>query len=186
MKEFLSKIYGVENDILEEYISFWTPYSVPKNTIMTWKGDTERYMYFVLDGIQKSYYTTNNKEHIIAFTYSPSFSGIPESFLNQSPSNYYLTTITDSKFLRISFEKHEELMLKYRAIERLFRKATEMLLIDTLNRYHELMAFDIETRFRSFMARSPHLLQMVSQKDLASYLRIDSTNFSKLLGTVRI
>ena len=186
MKEFLSKIHTVENNILEEYLSHWTEYSVKKNTIMTWKGDTERYMYFVLDGIQKSYYSNKNKEHIIAFTYSPSFSGIPESFLNQSPSNYFLTTITDSKFLRISFEKHQELMAKHRSIETLFRKATEYLLIDILNRYYELMAFDIETRFINFTTRSPHLLQMVSQKDLASYLRIDPSNFSKLLGTVKI
>lgn len=186
MKEFLSKIHSVEDAILEEYLSFWTEYSVPKKTIMTCKGDTERYMYFVLDGIQKSYYLNEDKEHIIAFTYSPSFSGIPESFLNQSPSNYFLTTITDSKFLRISFKKHQELMSKHRSIETLFRKATEFLLIDTLNRYYELMAFDIETRFRKFTTRSPHLLQMVSQKDIASYLRIDPTNFSKLLGTVKI
>lgn len=186
MKEFLSKIHTVENDILEEYISNWTEYSVPKNTIITWKGDTERYMYFVLSGIQKSFYSNNNKEHIIAFTYSPSFSGIPESFLNQTPSNYFLATITESKFLRISFEKHQELMSKHRSIETLFRKATEFLLIDTLNRYFELMAFDIETRFRNFTTRSPHLLQMVPHKDIASYLRIDPSNFSKLLGKVRI
>ena len=186
MKEFLSKIHAVEDIILEEYLSYWTEYSVPKNTIMTFEGDTERYMYFVLKGIQKSYYLNENKEHIIAFTYSPSFSGIPESFLNQSPSNYFLTTITHSKFLRISFKKHQDLMSKHRSIETLFRKATEFLLIDTLNRYYELMAFDIETRYRNFTTRSPHLLQMVSQKDIASYLRIDPTNFSKLLGTVKI
>jgi CRP-like cAMP-binding protein len=186
MKEFLSKVHPVDNHILEEYLSSWTEYVVPKNTIMTWEGDTERYMYFVLEGVQKSYYVNNGKEHVIAFTYAPSFSGIPESFLNQSPSKYFLKTITESKFLRISFEQHQELMLKHRSIETLFRKATELLLIDTLNRYYELMAFDIETRFRNFTSRSPHLLQMVSQKDLASYLRIDSSNFSKLLGKVKI
>lgn len=186
MKEYLTKIQSVENAIIEEYLSFWTEYSVAKNTIMTWEGSTERYLYFVLSGIQKSYYPSDNKENIIAFTYPPSFSGIPESFLTQTPSKYFLKTITESKFLRISFEKHQELMLKHRSIETLFRKATELLLIDTLNRYHELMAFDIETRFRNFTTRSPHLLQMVSQKDLASYLRIDPSNFSKLMGKVKI
>lgn len=186
MKEFLAQIHTVEPHILEEYLSYWTEYSVPKNTIMTWEGDTERYMYFVTEGIQKSYYVNGNKEHIIAFTYSPSFSGIPESFLSQSPSKYFLKTITKSTFLRISFERHQELMSKHRPLETLFRKATEALLIDVLNRYYGLMAFDIETRFKQFTSRSPHLLQMVSQKDLASYLRIDPTNFNKLLGTVKI
>ena len=153
---------------------------------MTAEGETERYMYFVQEGIQKSYYLNGSKEHIIAFTYPPSFSGVPESFLTQTPSKYYLETITDSRFLRLSFENHRQLMERHRPIETLFRKATEGFLVGMMHRYYELMAFDIETRFRTLVARSPHLINRVSQKDLASYLRIDATNFSKLLRTVRI
>ncbi len=186
MKIFLSQIHPIEDDVIDEYLSHWEEYALPKNTIMTAQGKTERYMYFVLEGVQKSYYLNNGKEHIIAFSYPPSFSGIPESFLSQTPSKYFLTTLTDSKFLRISFDKHQELMELHRPIETLFRKATELLLIGTLNRYYELMAFDIETRFTNFVKRSPHLLNMISQKDLSSYLRIDSSNFSKLISKVKI
>lgn len=186
MKAFLSKIHPINNDILEEYISHWTPYSVPKKTILTAPGDTQRYWYYVLDGIQKSYYLTDKKQHIIAFTYSPSFTGIPESFFTQMPSKYFLETITDSQFLRISYDKHQQLMHEHREIETLFRKATEYLLIGVLERYYELMAFDIETRFKTFVQRSPHLLSMIAQKDLAAYLRIDATNFSKLINSIRI
>lgn len=186
MKEFLNNIHKVPDDVLAEYLSHWTPYQLPKKTIMTAPGEQERYWYFVQSGIQKSYYLTKGKQHIIAFTYPPSFSGIPESLFTQTPSKYYLETITDSQFLRIPYEKHEALMAEHRAIETLFRKATEFFLVGMLERYYELMAFDIETRFKTFVKRSPHLLTMVAQKDLASYLRIDSTNFSKLINSIRI
>ena len=186
MKSFLSTIYKVDEHILEEYISHWTPYEVPKKHIMTAPGETERYMYFVLEGIQKSYYLNGNKQHLIAFAYPPSFSGIPESFFTQTPSKYFLETISDSKFIRLSFEKHQQLMKEHRAIETLFRKATELLLAGVIQRQHEIMAFDIETRFRMFVKRSPHLLNMVPQKDIAAYLRIDSTNFSKLMNRIKI
>lgn len=186
MKSFLSQIHKVEDTILDEYISYWSEYVVPKKTIMTVPGQTERYWYFVIEGIQKSYYLNEDKEHVIAFTYSPSFSGIPESFFVQKPSKYYLQTITESKFIRISFEKHQQLMKEHREIETLFRKATEQILIGVLERYYQLMAYDIETRFKSFTKRSPHLLRTIPQKDLASYLRIDATNFSKLINTVHI
>lgn len=186
MKKFLSKIHPVSEEILNEYISHWGEYIAPKRTIMTAPGETERYMYFVLDGIQKSYYLNDDKQHIIAFTYPPSFSGIPESFLIQAPSKYFLETISDSTFLRISFEKHQQLMRDYREIETLFRKATEFFLIGMVQRHYELMAFNIHERFKTFTQRSPHLLNMVPHKDLASYLRIDSTNFSKLLNNVKI
>ncbi|MEO1051773.1 MAG: cyclic nucleotide-binding domain-containing protein [Bacteroidota bacterium] len=186
MKEFLSNIHPVPDDILDEYITHWKPYKLSKKAIITAPGQTERYFYYVVEGIQKAYYLNNDKQHVMAFTYSPSFSGIPESFFTQTPSKYYLETITDSQFLRITFERHQEMMQKHREIETLFRKGTEFLLIGMMERYYELMAFDIESRFKSFVKRSPHLLQIISQKDLASYLRIDSTNFSKLMNSVRI
>ncbi|MEX2484762.1 MAG: cyclic nucleotide-binding domain-containing protein [Brumimicrobium sp.] len=186
MKEFLNKIAPIDQEILDEYISHWTEYNVPKRTIMTAPGETERYMYFVLDGIQKSYYLSEEKQHVIAFTYPPSFSGIPESFLTQTPAKYFLETINDSSFLRISYEKHQQLMQEHREIETLFRKAAELFLIGMIERHYELMAFDINERFKAFAQRSPHLFSLVAHKDLASYLRIDSTNFSKLFNTVKI
>ena len=186
LSTFLSQIHPVDHKILNEYISHWSTYSISKKTIMTAPGEMERYWYFVLEGVQKSYYLNGDKEHVIAFTYNPSFSGIPESFFQQEPSKYYLEAITESRFLRISFDKHQQLMREHRQIETLFRIAIEKILFGLLDRYYELMALDIETRFKSFTARSPHLLQMVSQKDLASYLRIDPTNFSKLMNSIHI
>lgn len=171
---------------MEEYVGHWSVYTVPKKTIMTAPGSTEKHMYFVLEGVQKSYYLFSDKAHVIAFSYPPSFSGIPESFLSQTPANYYLETLRESTFLRISFEKHQQMMEKYRPIETLFRKATEMVLVGTLVRQYEGLALDMKSRFEKFVKRSPHLLQMVPHKDIASYLRIDATNFSKLYNSVKI
>lgn len=186
MKRFLRHIHPVEEEILDYYLSHWRAYQLPKKTVMTAPEETERYMYFVREGIQKSYYLHEDKQHIIAFTYPPSFSGIPESFLTQTPSRYFLETITDSTFLRISFDKHQELMQEHREIETLFRKATELILVGLVQRHYELMAYDMEQRFSSFANRSPHLFQLVSHKDLASYLRMDPTNFSKLFNSIKI
>lgn len=187
MKDYLSQIHTVDNDILDTYLSHWKEYSLPKKTFMTKAGETEKYLYYVLEGVQKSYYQAEDgKQHIIAFTYPPSFTGVPESFFNQSPSRYFLETIKDSKFLRIPFETHQKLMQEYREIETLYRKTLEKFLEGIIQRQHELLAFDMETRFRIFVKRSPHLLQMVSQKDLASYLRIDASNFSKLINRINI
>ena len=182
----LRKIHPVEDAILDQYISHWDRCVFPKKTIITSEGNTEKYLYFIQEGIQKSYYLNDGKEHIIAFAYAPSFSGIPESFFTQTPSKYFLETITDSKMLRISFLNHQKLMEQYRPIETLFRKTTELFLMGVIQRHHELMAFNIETRFRIFAKRSSHLFNMIPHKDLASYLRINPTNFSKLLGKVKI
>lgn len=186
LKKFLTSSNNVPDDILNEYVSHWKEYSLPKKTVMTAPGQTEEYLYFILEGVQKSYYLHNDKFYVIAFTYAPGFSGIIDSVLTGQPSKYYLETISDSRFIRIPVSTHEKLIEKHRSLETMYRKYNEQVLVGLLNRYFELMAYDIERRFTSFVKRSPHLLSMVSQKDLASYLRIDATNFSKLINSVRI
>lgn len=176
----------IDNATLKAYVDCWSEKTYSKKTILTEAGQTQRELYFILEGIQKSYYLNDGKAHVIAFTYSPSFSGIPESFFTQTPSQYYLETITDTRLLRISYQKHMEMLEGHRSIETLFRVLTEQILFGFVHRHYELMAFDIETRFKSFLQRSPHLLNQVPHKDLASYLRIDASNFSKLLGKVKI
>lgn len=182
----MSDIHQVEDNILDDYISLWKEYSAPKRHIMTAPGQTEKYCYYVKEGIQKSYSMVNDKQHIIAFAYAPSLSGVPDSFFTQTPSKFFLETITASQFLRISYQAHDKFMQENREIETLFRKALELFLVGEIQRHHELLAHGMEKRFTDFVKRSPHLLQLIPQKDLASYLKIDSTNFSKLINSIRI
>ena len=74
----------------------------------------------------------------------------------------------------------------HRDLDTFFRKLTENYLRGIIQRLYEVMALPIEERFTLFVKRSPHLLQMVPQKDLAAYLRIDPTNFSKLINRIKI
>ena len=186
LKESLNHIHPIPESVFEEYFSYWKEVDFKRKELLTREGQTEKYLYYVLEGIQRSYYITKGKEHVIAFTYPPSFSGMPESFITQSPSHYHLECLTDSRFIRISYSDHQKMMQKHREVETLFRIGTEKLLIGILQRHYELLAYDIEERFKAFTSRSPHLLNMVSQKHLASYLRIDPSNFSRLLGKVNI
>lgn len=186
IKIFLNQIYPLDGRVMDKLLNAYDEKEFKRKDILTSEGQTEKYMYFVLEGIQRSYYIKEDKEHVIAFTYPPSFSGIPESFITQTPSKYYLECITDSKMLRLSYENLYRLMDEEREIERLFRKATEMVLVGFIHRHYELMAYNIEERFKAFAERSPHLFGMVPHKYLASYLGMNATNFSKLLGKVKL
>ncbi len=186
IKEYLDKIYEVDEEILLKYFSYWKEENYPAKTILTATGETQKDMYFILEGVQKSYQITKSKEHIVEFTYFPSFSGIPDSFLTQTPSKYYLETISKTRLLKLSFEKHQELMKEFREIETLFRKLTELILFSIIDRHYEQISLDMKSRFISNLNKRPELLNLVSQKDLASYLSIDPTNLSKLINSVKI
>ncbi len=156
-----------------------------KKEYITTPGQIQRDLYFVKKGVQMSFFESESKTHVIAFTYKPSLCAIPESFQFQKPSKYFLTCLTDSEFDYISFDELQSLFEQSQQIERLFRKMTEAVLAGMINRHMELHSLTIEERFKAFCQRSPHLLQLVPHKYIASYLGIDSTNFSKLFNTVK-
>jgi len=157
-----------------------------KNEIIVLPGQVQQHLYFVKSGVQMSYFESENKQHVIAFTYSPGFCAIPESFLFQKPSSYSLISLTHSEMDYISFYELEEIFNQLPAAERLFRKMTEFVLAGMINRHIELKALNMEERFKTFCQRSPHLLQLVPHKYIASYLDIDATNFSKLFNSIKI
>ncbi len=187
LKTFLNKIYPLSETDLEAFTSNWQTITVKRKTILTAAGETERYLYFVLEGLQRAFYLgDNNKEATIVFTYPPSFSGVADSFLTQTPSLYFLETISASRFLRISYDEIQQLIHRYPNIQNLIFKATAFALKGALDRQIELQCFTNEQKFRILLKRSPHILNLVPHKYLASYLGMDATNFSKLLASVRI
>jgi len=157
-----------------------------KGELIITPGDIQRELYFVKSGVQMSYHETDSKVHVIAFTYAPNLCAIPESFSFQVPSKYYLTNLTDSEMDYIRFEDLQQVFDQSTQIERMFRIITETILAGMINRHIELHSETIKQRYKSFCNRSPHLLQLVPHKFIASYLGIDPTNFSKLYNKVKI
>lgn len=156
-----------------------------KGSFITVPGQIQREVFFVKSGIQMSYFDADHKTHVIAFTYPPNLCAIPESFSFQTPSKYFLTCLTDCEFDYLTFDELQKLFEQSQQIERLFRRITEAVLAGMINRHIELHSMTIEERYKTFCRRSPHLLQLVPHKHIASYLGIDHTNFSKLLNSVR-
>lgn len=170
----------------EKLTSLLNSVSHKKEDVLVRPGQIQRNIYFVKKGVQFSYFETEKKHHVIAFTYPPGLCAIPESFSLQQPSRYYLQCLTDSEFDYLSYETLQRLFDDSHALERLFRQITEVVLSGVINRHMELQTLSIEQRFKSFAQRSPHLFQVVPHRLLASYLHIDPSNFSKLYNSVKI
>ncbi len=187
LKKFVQQIHPLAEEDLGKFTDPWQPLTVKRKTILTAAGETERYLYFVIEGLQRAYFIgDDNKEATIVFTYPPSFSGVADSFLTQTPSLYFLETITASQFLRISFDEIDQLAKSSMPVQRLLFKATAFALKGALMRHVELQCYSNEEKFKTLMKRSPHILNLVPHKYIASYLGMDATNFSKLLANVRI
>lgn len=187
LKTYLTKLYPLAEAELDAFANDWQPVTVKRKTILTAAGETERYLYFVVEGVQRAFYLgDDHREATIVFTYPPSFSGVADSFLTQTPSAYFLETLTASRLLRISYEEIQQRILQFPRIQQFLFTVTSFALKGALERHIELQCFSNEEKFKTLLRRSPHILNLVPHKYLASYLGMDATNFSKLLTTVRI
>jgi CRP-like cAMP-binding protein len=187
LRKVVQAIHPISESDWEAFSAIWQPFEAKRKVILTQEGTVEKYVYFVLSGIQRAYSVgEDGREVTLVFTYPYSFSGVADSFLLQMPSRYYFETLSPSTFLRASFRDLDDLMLKNHSIERMLRLAISHTLSGVLVRQIELQSYSAEERFRTLLKRSGHVLNMISHKYLASYLGMDATNFSKLLATVKV
>ena len=187
LQQTVFAIHPLSPEEWEGFSKIWEPLQVKRKEILTAPGETERHLYFVVDGVQRAFYQDDEqKETTLVFSYPPSFSGIVDSFLLQQPSRYYLETLTASRFLRTDHNQLEEQIQRFPVLDKWMRKALSYIVAGLLERQIELTSFSAEQKFRVLLQRSPHVLQLIPHKYLASYLGLDPATFSKLMSSVRI
>jgi len=187
LRNFIAAVYPLPLMDMEAFLSIWEPFQAKRKTLLSREGEKERHLYFVIEGIQRVFYTGDDeRDATIVFTYPPSFSGVADSFLTQTSSRFSCETLTPSSFLKTDFNQFDGLMKVHHEIERMIRILTNHAFSGVLHRIVETQCFTAEEKFRSLFARSPHLLNLVPHKYIASYLGVDATNFSKMLAKIRI
>jgi CRP-like cAMP-binding protein len=183
--QWLSAIHplsGVETEALAAHIS---ECHYPKGRILLHAGDVQKDLFLVYQGVQMAVSESGRGTHVMAFTYPPGLCAVPGSFPMQRPSSHSIVCLTDSRLGRLSHGHLTALYDRFPAVERLFRKLTEQVLAGVIDRHLEFHTLPIQERYVRFCNRSPHLLQVVPHRYIASYLGMDHTNFSKLYNTVR-
>lgn len=187
LRQTSEKICPLPDVVWADFSKIWQPFEARRKTELTAAGDTERYLYFVLEGIQRAYFLGDDgREATLVFMYPPSFAGVADSFLLQKPARYFFETLTPSAFLRTTFSQLDEQMRRHLALQTMILRAVSLALEGALSRQIELQSFSSEQKFRALLARSPHILSMIPHKYLASYIGVDATNFSKFLNSIRV
>ena len=186
LKQLVQTIYPLPEKDLVEFASVWQPFSAKRKVLLTLAGQTEHYLYFVVEGVQRVYYLDQQgREATVVFSYPPSFGGVVDSFFVQQPSRYCYETLTPSVFLRAPFSSLQAVMQHNPAIETMIRLGITHTLSGVLERLVEVQCYSSVDKFRSLLQRSPHILQLVPHKYLANYIGVDPTNFSKFINTIK-
>lgn len=164
---------------------FWSLRSFPRGSFVSAAGRVERHFYIVASGVQRMYVEHDGSEVCIGFSYDGSWSGDYDSFLRQRPGRFQVQAVTDSTLWGIARPDLQELYDRSAIMDRFGRLILEELFAGRATREVEQLTLSAEERYRRFITRSPHLLQLVPQKDIASYLRMTPETFSRLRAKVK-
>lgn len=186
LKQQLNAFYPLPEDVLDAVVAPWEEIVVKRKTMLTKAGSTEQYLYLVLEGVQHAVCESGNKEATLVFSYPYSFSGILDSFLTQQSATCRLETITHSRLLRIHYQQLMKLVQAYPVLDQWLWKSLALVLKGTLERQAELLLAGAEEKFTALLRRSPQVLNLIPHKYLASYIGVDASTFSKMLGSVRV
>lgn len=171
----------------DDFKMIWKPFSAKRKEVITYTGQTEKYLYYVTEGVQRVYYyDEQGREATVVFTYAPSFGGVLDSLILEKPSRYTYETLTPSNFLRANAMDLFKLMDTKPLIQKVVIKGLSETISGMMERMVQLQCFTSEDKFRTLLKRSPHILQLVPHKYLANYIGIDPTNFSKMINKVKI
>lgn len=187
LRQLIEAIHPLNERDWMAFAALWQPFRAGRKEILTAAGAQEKYLYFVLEGVQRVYYFDEaGREATLVFTYPPSFGGVLDAMMLQQPSKYVYETLTASAFLRAPYRDVDALMRSSNDIATAIRIGLVSALSGLLERLAEVQCFSSEDKFRKLLQRSPHILQLVPHKYLANYLGIDPSNFSKLINRIRI
>ena len=169
----------------EEMKTHFIQKKLKKDAIITAERQTEKYLYFIKQGVVRKYYLVNGIEYNIDFRFENQFVSSYASFLTQQPSAIFLEAIEDVTLLAIKFKSLQELYRISKSGERLGRLYAEELFIEKKIREAALMIQSPKERYINLLTQKPHWIKRVPLYMIASYLNITPETLSRVRKKIK-
>ena len=165
----------------EALVAAWNkPISLRRGELLVQRGQVERNLYFVREGLMRIYYPTETEEICVGFAYPPSMVCSFPSFVQGTASEYCIQALRRTELLGISKADFTALLELLPNIARFWREELEKVLVGRIDREIDLLLPEPERRLERLLRRSPHIFQLVPRKYIASYLRMTPETLSRL------
>lgn len=144
-------------------------------------GDVCEYFYFVVRGCLRLYMVDNKGVyHILQFATENYWILDLTSFHKKKPAILNIDALEDTVVLRISHADLIDLYLKAPKFDRIFRVLLENHFMLQQQRMTQLFSSTAEERYQLFLETYPHLLNRLSQVQIASYLGVTPEFLSRI------
>lgn len=150
-----------------------------KNELLLKEGEICKSIFFISEGICKSYLYLEGNEINTAFYFENDFATNIASLRNSTKSEYNIKAC--EKVIAVSIDK-EKLLAAYsqsHQIETFGRKVLELIMANQIEHADSFKILTPQQRYDRLVAKQPDLLQRISLTQIASYLGISRETLSR-------
>lgn len=179
--DFLLALIPFTREELQDILSHFEQENVAKNTMLIRQGEICHHLYFVEEGMGRSYYLKDDGKEITQWFFGVGkFMTSVDSFFQQSPSLYYLETLEDTILYSISKDNMDLLFQKYHKMEQLGRLVSIEMLTKVVNKLNAIQFQTARERYDYMLAEFPDISHRVSLGHIASYLGMTQETLSRI------
>jgi CRP-like cAMP-binding protein len=177
---FFNKLSPLEEGATKDLLSSLKTKTFKKGDLLLKEGTVCKHLYFIDQGLVKTFFYKNKKEFIMRFFQEHVIFSILESYLTKSPSRFMIMALEPTTVTYISQSDMDRLCTKYHCVETLFRKLISISSVNMMKRISILLEDNATERYNHFVAENNALLQRISLGDLACYLGITQVSLSRI------
>lgn len=177
---YTSKLANLSEESKEALATEANYLQLPKGHVLLRPGAVCHYLYFVEQGLTRTYYIKDGKDVTDWISTENSFAISIVSFISRQPDVRGIELLEDSILWGISGQAVEKLCAQYHEIEHLYRMLVSVGTIQMQQRFDELHFATAQQRYHTLMEQHPTLINRVPLGMLASYLGITQETLSRI------
>jgi CRP/FNR family transcriptional regulator, anaerobic regulatory protein len=179
--DFFDRILPLDKEEKELIQAKFSPRLFRKRQYVLQEGNICTHFYFVVRGCLRMYKIDNQgTTHILQFAVENSWINDLGSFHSLNPSALNIDALEDTVVLQISREDLIAVYLQAQKFNRIFRVLLENGFVRLQERLLQNISSTAEERYQSFLEVYPHLVNRLSQVQIASFLGITPEFLSRL------
>lgn len=174
------KVVLADND-KELCKKYFEPVVFPKNQIIEQEGKVPKYLYFVVSGFMRLFYTNNLGDEVTThINCPPGFLTSYTHFVNQVKSNENVECITECELLRITKMDLDFLVQNSLAFKDFSLWVFQQSIEYNENRSKDLAALPAAQRYKKLMDQYPEMVRNVPLQYIASFLGMNPKSLSRI------
>lgn len=180
LKNTFEKILKIKDEDWNIFESILEIKKLKKKEYLLKQGQICRGIYFLSEGIVRTYHINNYKEVNTAFYFQNDFLREIESMANNTPSQNYIQAIENSTVFYIDKVKLATLYEKSDFYQKLGRMILESLTISEQKYSSFLASYSPKERYLYILENRPKLIEQIPLQYLASYMGISRESLSRI------